>query len=85
VWTLGVTVFIGAASNAIAMAVTRARWTTESAAARAAFDPVEVSLVGAYLVGALLLGVLGIPVVGGGCPMSSNRAQLCSLTWAEES
>ena len=29
IWTLGATVFIGAASSAIAMAVTRAHWTTE--------------------------------------------------------
>ncbi|MGH3121153.1 MAG: ABC transporter permease subunit [Streptosporangiaceae bacterium] len=77
-WTLGATVLIGVAASAIAMAVTRAHWTTESAAARAAFDPVEVSLVGAYLGGALLLGVLGILVVSGEYATGTIRATLAA-------
>ena len=78
IWTLGATVFIGAASSAIAMAVTRAHWTTESASARAAFDPTEVSLAGTYLAGALLLGVLGILVVSGEYATGTIRATLAA-------
>jgi ABC-2 type transport system permease protein len=78
VWTLGATVFIGVAASAVAMAVTRAHWTTQSAAARAAFDPVEVSLVGAYLGGALLLGVLGILVISGEYSTGTIRATLAA-------
>ena len=77
-WTLGATVLIGVAASAIAMALTRAHWTTESAAARAAFDPVEVSLVGAYLGGALLLGVLGILVISGEYATGTIRATLAA-------
>jgi ABC-2 type transport system permease protein len=77
-WTLGATIFIGVASSAIAMAVTRAHWTRESAAARGAFDPTEVSLVGAYLGGALLLGVLGILVVSGEYATGTIRATLAA-------
>ena len=65
IWTLGATVFTGVATSVIAMAVTRAHWTTESASARGAFDPTQVSLVGVYLGGSLALGVLGILVVSG--------------------
>ena len=74
IWTVGATILIGVASSAIAMAVTRAHWTTEPAAARAAFDPTEVSLVGAYLGGALLLGVLGILVVSSEYATGTIRA-----------
>jgi ABC-2 type transport system permease protein len=77
-WTLGATVLIGVAASAIAMAVTRAHWITESAAARAAFDPTEVSLVGAYLGGALLLGVLGILVISGEYATGTIRATLAA-------
>jgi ABC-2 type transport system permease protein len=77
-WTLGGTVLVGVASSGTAMAVTRAHWTTESAAARAAFDPVEVSLVGAYLGGALLLGVLGILAVSGEYATGTIRATLAA-------
>ena len=77
-WTLGATVFTGVAASVIAMAVTRAHWTTESPAARAAFDPVEVSLVGAYLGGSLVLGVLGILVVSGEYATGTIRATLAA-------
>jgi ABC-type transport system involved in multi-copper enzyme maturation permease subunit len=77
-WTLGSTVFIGVAASVTAMAVTRAHWTTESASARAAFDPTEVSLVGAYLGGALLLGVLGTLVVSGEYATGTIRATLAA-------
>ncbi len=49
IWALGMTAFVGLAASAIATAVTRARWATEPAANKAAFDPIEVSLVGVYL------------------------------------
>jgi ABC-type transport system involved in multi-copper enzyme maturation permease subunit len=49
----------------LAMGFTRAHWLTESPAARAVFDPVEVSLMPTYLGGSLLLGILGILVVSG--------------------
>ncbi len=52
-WTLGTTAFVGLGASAIAMGVTRARWATEPAANKAAFDPIEVSLVGVYVGGAL--------------------------------
>jgi ABC-2 type transport system permease protein len=77
-WTLGATVFIGVGASAVAMVVTRAHWTTESAGARAAFDPTEVSLVGAYLGGALLLGVLGILVVSSEYATGTIRATLAA-------
>jgi ABC-type transport system involved in multi-copper enzyme maturation permease subunit len=77
-WTLGSTVGVGVAASALAMAVISAHWTTESAAARAAFDPVEVSLVGAYLGGALLLGVLGILVVSSEYATGTIRATLAA-------
>ena len=77
-WTLGATVLVGVASSAIAMAVTRAHWTTESASARGAFNPTEVSLVGGYLGGALLLGVLGILVVSGEYATGTIRATLAA-------
>ena len=77
-WTLGSTVLVGVAASALAMVVTRAHWTTEPAAARAAFDPTEVSLVGAYLGGALLLGVLGILVVSSEYATGTIRATLAA-------
>jgi ABC-2 type transport system permease protein len=73
-WTLGMTIFTGVATSAIAMAVTRAHWTTESAAAKGAFDPVEVSLVGVYLGGSLVLGILGILVVSSEYATGTIRA-----------
>jgi ABC-2 type transport system permease protein len=78
IWTLGATVLIGVAVSAIAMGVTRAHWTTESAAARAAFDPVEVSLVGVYLGGSLVLGILGILAVSGEYATGTIRATLAA-------
>lgn len=77
-WTLGATVFVGVATSAIAMAVTRAVWTTESAAAKAAFDPLEVSLVGVYLGGSLVLGVLGILVVSSEYATGTIRVTLAA-------
>jgi ABC-2 type transport system permease protein len=77
-WTLGATVLIGVAVSAIATGVTRAHWTTESAASRAAFNPVEVSLMGVYLGGALLLGILGILVVSGEYATGTIRATLAA-------
>jgi ABC-2 type transport system permease protein len=77
-WTLGATVFTGVAVSGIATGVTRAHWVTESAAARAAFDPVEVSLMGVYLGGALLLGILGILVVSGEYATGTIRATLAA-------
>jgi ABC-2 type transport system permease protein len=62
-WTLGSTAFVGVAVSAIVAGVTRAHWATESASNRAAFDPVETTLMGIYLGGALLVGILGILVV----------------------
>jgi hypothetical protein len=56
------------------MGVTRARWATEPAANKAAFDPIEVSLVGVYLGGALMLGILGILVVSGEYSTGTVRA-----------
>jgi ABC-2 type transport system permease protein len=77
-WTLGMTVLVGVGVSAIAMAVTRAHWATEPAAARAAFDPVEVSLVGVYLGGSLVLGVLGILVVSSEYATGTIRATLAA-------
>jgi ABC-2 type transport system permease protein len=77
-WTLGMTIFTGVATSAIAMAVTRAHWTTESAAAKGAFDPVEVSLVGVYLGGSLVLGILGILVVSSEYATGTIRATLAA-------
>jgi ABC-2 type transport system permease protein len=62
-WTLGMTALIGLVASAIATGVTRGHWATMSAASKASFNPVSVSLTGAYLGGALLLGILGILVV----------------------
>jgi ABC-2 type transport system permease protein len=78
IWTLGMTIFTGVAVSAIAMGFTRAHWATESPAARAAFDPVEVSLVGAYLGGALVIGVLGILVISGEYATGTIRATLAA-------
>jgi ABC-2 type transport system permease protein len=64
-WILAATVFVGVAASALAMGFTRAHWLAESPAARAAFDPVEVSLMPTYLGGSLLLGILGILVISG--------------------
>jgi ABC-2 type transport system permease protein len=77
-WTLGMTIFTGVAVSAIAMGVTRAHWATESAAARAAFDPTEVSLVGVYLGGALVIGILGILVISGEYASGTIRATLAA-------
>jgi ABC-2 type transport system permease protein len=78
IWTVGATVFTGVATSAIAMAVTRAHWTTESASARGAFDPTQVSLVGVYLGGSLALGVLGILVISGEYGTGTIRATLAA-------
>jgi ABC-2 type transport system permease protein len=77
-WALGSTAFIGIAVSAIVAGVTRAHWVTESAAARAAFDPVEVSLVGAYLGGSLVLGILGILVTSSEYASGTIRATLAA-------
>jgi ABC-2 type transport system permease protein len=77
-WTLGATVLSGAGVSAIVMAFTRAHWTTESAAARGAFEPVVVSLVGVYLGGSLVLGVLGILVVSSEYATGTIRATLAA-------
>lgn len=77
-WTLGMTAFVGLAASAAATAVTSARWATEPAADKAAFDPIEVSLVGAYLGGTLMLGVLGILVVSGEYSTGTIRATLAA-------
>ena len=77
-WTLGATVLTGVAVSAIAMGVTRAHWATESAAAKAAFDPVAVSLVGVYLGGSLVLGILGILVVSSEYATGTIRATLAA-------
>jgi ABC-2 type transport system permease protein len=78
IWTLGATILTGVGVSAIAMGVTRAHWATESAADRAAFDPVEVSLMGVYLGGALLLGILGILVMSGEYATGTIRATLAA-------
>ncbi len=77
-WTLGATPVIGVGVSAIATGVTRAHWATESAASRAAFDPVEVSLMGVYLGGSLLLGILGILVVSSEYATGTIRATLAA-------
>ncbi|HUB70000.1 MAG TPA: ABC transporter permease subunit [Acidimicrobiales bacterium] len=77
-WILGTTVLVGLAASAAATAVTRVRWPTEPAASRAAFDPVEVSLMGTYLAGSLLLGVLGILVVSSEYSTGTIRATLAA-------
>jgi ABC-2 type transport system permease protein len=77
-WTLGATILVGVGVSAIAMGVTRAHWITESATARAAFDPVEVSLVGVYLGGSLVLGILGILVVSSEYATGTIRATLAA-------
>jgi ABC-2 type transport system permease protein len=77
-WTLGATVVAGIGVSAIALGVTRAHWATESAADRAAFDPVEVSLMGVYLGGMLLLGILGILVMSSEYATGTIRATLAA-------
>jgi ABC-2 type transport system permease protein len=77
-WTLGATVLTGVAASAIATGVTRAHWATESAASRAVFDPVEVTLMGAFLGGTLLLGILGILVISGEYATGTIRATLAA-------
>ena len=77
-WTLGSTVFVGLAVSAVVAGVTRAHWATEPAANRAAFDPVEVSLMGVYLGGMLLLGVLGILVMSGEYATGTIRVTLAA-------
>ena len=77
-WTLGATLVIGVGVSAIATGVTRAHWATEPAASRAAFDPVEVSLMGVYLGGSLLLGILGILVVSSEYATGTIRATLAA-------
>jgi ABC-2 type transport system permease protein len=78
IWTLGSTALVGVGASATAAAVTRAHWATEPAANRAAFDPVEVTLMGVYLGGTLLLGVLGILVVSGEYGTGTIRATLAA-------
>jgi ABC-2 type transport system permease protein len=78
VWTLAATVLTGVGVSATAMGFTRAHWTTEPAAARAAFQPVVVSLVGVYLAGSLVLGVLGILVVSSEYATGTIRATLAA-------
>jgi ABC-2 type transport system permease protein len=77
-WTLGATLVIGVGVSAVATGVTRAHWATEAAASRAAFDPVEVSLMGVYLGGSLLLGILGILVVSSEYATGTIRATLAA-------
>jgi ABC-2 type transport system permease protein len=78
IWTLGMTVLVGLGASAATTAVTSARWATESAPNRAAFDPIEVSLMGVYLGGTLLLGVLGILVVSAEYGTGTIRATLAA-------
>jgi ABC-2 type transport system permease protein len=78
VWTLGATVLTGVGVSAVATGVTRAHWATEPAASRAAFDPVEVSLMGVYLGGTLLLGILGILVMSSEYATGTIRATLAA-------
>jgi ABC-2 type transport system permease protein len=77
-WTLGSTVFVGLAVSAIVASVTRAHWATEPASNRAAFDPVETTLMGVYLGGALLVGILGILVVSSEYGTGTIRATLAA-------
>lgn len=77
-WTLGTVVFIGLGASAIATAVTRSHWATMSPGNRAAFDPIEVTLMGAYLGGTLLLGILGILVMSGEYATGTIRATLAA-------
>ena len=77
-WTVGMTVLIGLAASGIATGVTRAHWAAMSASNKAAFDPVEVSLMGAYLGGTLLLGILGILVVSSEYATGTIRATLAA-------
>lgn len=78
VWTLGMTAFIGLAASGIATGEISAHWATTSASTRAVFDPVEVSLIGAYLGGTLLLGILGILVVSSEYATGTIRATLAA-------
>ena len=78
VWTLGATAVAGIGASAVATAVTSARWATESAANRSAFDPTEVSLTGVYLAGTLLIGVLGILAMSGEYATGTIRATLAA-------
>ena len=78
IWTLGMTGLTGLASSGIATGFTRTHWTSETAASRAAFDPVEVSLTGAFLGGTLLLGILGILVISSEYATGTIRATLAA-------
>jgi ABC-2 type transport system permease protein len=78
IWTLGTTALVGLAASGIATGFTGAHWTTETAASRAAFDPVEVSLTGAFLGGTLLLGILGILVISSEYSTGTIRATLAA-------
>jgi ABC-2 type transport system permease protein len=77
-WMLGMTALVGVAASAIAMAVTRGHWARMPAASKAAFQPVEVSLIGVYLGGTLLLGVLGILVMSNEYATGTIRATLAA-------
>jgi ABC-2 type transport system permease protein len=77
-WAVGMTAFVGLAASAVATAVTRARWATEPIADKAAFNPVETSLMGVYLGGTLMLGTLGILVVSGEYATGTIRATLAA-------
>jgi len=77
-WTLGSTVFVGLAVSAVVAGVTRAHWATEPVSNRAAFDPVETTLMGVYLGGALLVGILGILVVSSEYGTGTIRATLAA-------
>jgi ABC-2 type transport system permease protein len=78
IWTLGTTILVGLGASGVATGFTRAHWMTESASDRAAFNPVEVSLMGAYLGGTLLLGILGILVVSSEYATGTIRATLAT-------
>lgn len=78
IWTLGMTVVVGLGASGIATGVTRAHWATMSAADRASFHPVEVSLMGVSLGGTLLLGILGILVVSSEYATGTIRATLAA-------
>lgn len=75
-WTLGMTALVGLASSGIATGVTRAHWATMSAGNKAAFNPVEVPLMGALLGGTLLLGIFGILVMSSEYATGTIRATL---------
>jgi ABC-2 type transport system permease protein len=77
-WTLGMTVLVGLAASGIATGVTRAHWAAMPAGNKAAFDPIEVSLMGAYLGGTLLIGILGILVMSSEYATGTIRATLAT-------